>query len=273
MNAYSEKQAKAFKIESGLAKATAARDDFVQMFKMLDKKMPDATAFDRMSLAVLEYFGVKHLGMKGHVQDKLVFKSEMQPVNENDLSQIANRTKAAFLEMFNEIHRQMEAPSVQKSKKSYAFALDMIVDLAKFGDKYFGTKFTEGSEFVKPELVERWKREAAINRSDEWGAGLVDTVVIVMKALSEGKTPKDAWAATKGMDGSGATDGIVAQAITEFHPRGEEFRTYWNGLFGLKDSKGVAQPALLKVERDQQHSNILKEIGKEIMTGEIGPGN
>ena len=108
----------------------------------------------------------------------------------------------------------------------------------------------EGTTLVKPELVNEWKEYVTKNTQDGYSAGVVDTVVRGMRALSEGKTPKqveETW------DGSGITGfmaGRAASAIAHFSPRGGEFKAYWNRQFGVGENvEGTINTAILTVDR------------------------
>lgn len=49
-------------------------------------------------------------------------------------------------------------------------------------------------------------------------------------------------------DLTGFLAGCVAHIVTNVHSRGEEFRDNWNKGNGVEDSKGVANPAILKLK-------------------------
>jgi hypothetical protein len=102
---------------------------------------------------------------------------------------------------------------------------------------------------TKPGLEKEWE-EAVAKNQDGYGHAVVDVTVKACKYLDEGLSCKKAE--DKGVKGSGITGfmaGCMAQWITYFHPRGEEFRKYWNKQFGIKeDKKGVVNPAVVTVE-------------------------
>lgn len=109
----------------------------------------------------------------------------------------------------------------------------------------------EGENLIKPELKDEWKEFVSNNTKDFYSAGVVEASLRVMKTLSEGKSPKKAEAAVYGMGITGFQMGCVAQAVTHFHPRGEEFRKYWNRQYLSKEeakkAKGVVNPAILTI--------------------------
>ena len=49
---------------------------------------------------------------------------------------------------------------------------------------------------------------------------------------------------------TGFMAGCMAQAVSHFHPRGEEFKQYWNGKFSNNKEKaeGVVNPAIIIVQ-------------------------
>lgn len=128
-----------------------------------------------------------------------------------------------------------------------------IEELNKEARKNYEKYLKEGLALVKDEKRDEWKDYVEKNTQDFYSAGVVDVSIKIMKALSEGKTPEEA--AEKEMEGTGITGfqaGCVAQTVSYFHPRGEEFREYWNRLFlseeEAKKVKGVVNPAILTIE-------------------------
>jgi hypothetical protein len=58
---------------------------------------------------------------------------------------------------------------------------------------------------------------------------LLSGIVWVMEGLSAGETPKVADSR------SGFYGAIVTELVAKFSPRGDEYRTWYNGQFGAKD--------------------------------------
>ena len=103
---------------------------------------------------------------------------------------------------------------------------------------------------TKKGLEKEWE-ESVDKNQDEYGHGVIEVVVKVCKFLDEGKTPKEAE--DLGIKDSGITGfmaGAMASMINYFHPRGDEFKKYWNKQFGVEDEKkGVVNPALITIKK------------------------
>ena len=116
-----------------------------------------------------------------------------------------------------------------------------------------------GLQIIKPGLEDEWIEFVTNNTQDGYSGAVIEGAVITMEALSQGKTCKEADGAEEreelGLTGFQA--GCIAQTITYYHSRGEEFKKYWNDLwsFGIreedKDKKGVVNPALWTVELNE----------------------
>ena len=103
---------------------------------------------------------------------------------------------------------------------------------------------------IKKGLEEKYKKYVAINSKDDYSKAVVDAGEVVGKALDEGKTLQEAHDVMHGHDLTGFMAGCVAQAIARYHPRGEEFRVWWNAKNGIKDTKkkGVVNPAIMTLK-------------------------
>lgn len=109
----------------------------------------------------------------------------------------------------------------------------------------------EGEQLVKPDLKDEWREYAQNNTQDFYSSAVVDVSIKVAKALSEGKSPGEAAKAMYEDDITGFQAGCVAQSVTHFHPRGEEFRKWWNREHmseqEAEEAKGVVNPAILTI--------------------------
>jgi len=109
----------------------------------------------------------------------------------------------------------------------------------------------EGEAVVKPELKNEWNKFASRNTQDFYSGAVVEATVRIMKVLSEGRSPAEAEATVNEMGLTGFQMGCVAQVVVYFHPRGEEFRQYWNRQFlseeEAKKAKGVVNPAVFTI--------------------------
>ena len=121
----------------------------------------------------------------------------------------------------------------------------------------------QGKNLVKENLLEEWEKYVRKNTQDGYYAKIVEASLRVMQALSEGKPPKEALKTTDRMGITIFMTTYMAQTVSYFHPRGEEFRKYWNGLFMSKEeaerAKGVANPACLIIEYNVLHKKHKKE--------------
>ncbi len=107
---------------------------------------------------------------------------------------------------------------------------------------------TESSTLVRKDRVKEWKKYVKKNTQDFYSEGVIDASIRAMKVLSEGKTPEEAEKEIYEMGITGYQEGLMAETIAYFHPRGDEFRQYWNRQFvGKKEAeriKGVVNPAI-----------------------------
>lgn len=105
---------------------------------------------------------------------------------------------------------------------------------------------------IKKEFEAAYKEYVERNK-DEYGSEVVRVGEIVMCGLDAGLSPEAAMDA--GVKGSGITGfmaGCLAQAVSHFHERGEEFRAWWNDQYGVKSDKGVVNPAILNIESKEE---------------------
>lgn len=113
---------------------------------------------------------------------------------------------------------------------------------------------------VKKELEKEWEKARENNMRDGYSAQVVKVTEKCCDALDEGLTPQASCdKATKGSDITGFMAGCMAQWVTHFHPRGEEFREWWNIENQIKDegekankSGGVLNPALLTIKTKEK---------------------
>ena len=94
----------------------------------------------------------------------------------------------------------------------------------------------EGRPLVRPELSEEWEAWVIERTEDRYSARIVDSTIKVMKALTEGKTPREA---EKIIDG-GISEVIAestAIAVVYFHPKGEDFGNYWKDQAALTSTQ------------------------------------
>ncbi len=109
---------------------------------------------------------------------------------------------------------------------------------------------------IKKGLKKEWK-EAKARNSDPYGNAVVEVTERVGNFLDKGLSPEESM--DKGTDDTGITGyqaGAVAQWISHFHPRGEEFRKWWNLDTQIQDEGeeankkgGVLNPAILTISK------------------------
>lgn len=98
---------------------------------------------------------------------------------------------------------------------------------------------------VKPEFEADYEKYVN-NNQDGYGNACVVAGAAVGAALDEGKSPQEAHDTMYGQGLTGFMAGCVAQAVSHFHPKGEEFRKWWNAKHNVsEDEKGVVNPAIL----------------------------
>ncbi len=96
--------------------------------------------------------------------------------------------------------------------------------------------------------LEKEYEEYVKKNQDDYGNAIIIAGAQVGKSLSERKSCKEAHDKMYGFDLTGFMAGSVAQAITYFHPRGEEFKKFWNKKFDVEDVEGVVNPAILTIK-------------------------
>lgn len=109
---------------------------------------------------------------------------------------------------------------------------------------------------IKPELKDEWTKCAGENCHDGYSFGVVIATIAAFGALDQGQTCAEAERAATSIEGEGITGfmaGCMAQWVSKFHERGDEFRKYWNDKFGVSEEEsngGVVNPALLEIKTD-----------------------
>lgn len=106
---------------------------------------------------------------------------------------------------------------------------------------------------VKPGQEAEYETYVSKNQ-DGYGNGVIVATAAVGARLDAGDAPEVAEKACHGFGITGFMAGCMAQAVARFHPRGDEFRRWWNKDNQIKDegdraneSGGVLNPALLSV--------------------------
>ncbi len=102
------------------------------------------------------------------------------------------------------------------------------------------------------EKQNKWEKYVEINMADGYSKAVIDATISVCKLLDKGHSP--IHAEENGMKGHGLTGfmaGAVANGVVSFHPRGNEFKIFWNRLHGIKDrnTKGVVNSAIMTFKK------------------------
>lgn len=105
---------------------------------------------------------------------------------------------------------------------------------------------------LKKGTEKEWEKTISKNKSG-YGKAVIDVVVRVCAELDKGKSPQEAEKiGIKGSEITGFQAGLMASTINHFHPRGDEFRRYFNAQFDPKPRKGVINPALITIKRSEK---------------------
>jgi len=97
-----------------------------------------------------------------------------------------------------------------------------------------------------------WNKQVEIN-DDPYGKACIDVTRKVMEILDD-KQPFDCQKiisqADKEVGAGGITGfmaGCVASMVKQFHHRGDEFNKQWNKGYGVENSEGTVNPAILTI--------------------------
>ena len=139
------------------------------------------------------------------------------------------------------VRRQRRTRYEQESKRH-----EEILNLKAQKKKYVFIK--RCLSLVKEETKEEWKTFVENNTKDFYSCAIVERSLYGIIALSKGANCEDLEKYYE--DVTGFMAGAIANAISHFSPRGEEYRTYWNKKFGVddSDSKGTVNPAILTIK-------------------------
>jgi len=105
-----------------------------------------------------------------------------------------------------------------------------------------------------PEKEKEWVEWANNNTKDAYSACCVKAVMLVSAGLDKGMTPEEAANETDKLGLTGNQMSGVVHAVSYYHPRGDEFRRWWNLRVGGKqgteaNKKGTTlNPAVITVK-------------------------
>ncbi len=103
-------------------------------------------------------------------------------------------------------------------------------------------KETDG--LVKKKEIKNWETFVRANARDFYSETILRTSINVMKALSEGKTPRSAYKLLYGI--SRAMASLAVDVVYNYYQHGEEFRKYWNRKNGYSGN-GVVNPSIIEL--------------------------
>lgn len=106
---------------------------------------------------------------------------------------------------------------------------------------------------VKPGLEAQY--EEYVNKNyDFYGNGVIVAAALWAKAIDDGEPFENAIRAADKMGITGFMAGCAAESIAHYHPRGDEFRRWWNKKHQIKDEGDKANddgtilnPAILSI--------------------------
>lgn len=81
---------------------------------------------------------------------------------------------------------------------------------------------------IREILVPEWEGVVRSNLDNSYNNEFINASLEVMIALSKDQTPEEALSRVYDMDVGVQMAVVIAQAVAYFHPRGKEFREYWN---------------------------------------------
>lgn len=86
---------------------------------------------------------------------------------------------------------------------------------------------SQGNSLIKQGLDERWQNYVFVQMKYPYSRKGIEASLRIMGSLSAGKTPEEALFSTRDIDISTFLGGHVALAVSLLHPRGEEFKKYY----------------------------------------------
>lgn len=111
---------------------------------------------------------------------------------------------------------------------------------------------------IKPELVEEYKAylhtnvDSLFDKEDPnmpftYIMGIFLATEYIGESLDQGETVEVAMDSISDLGLTGYMAGAAVAALVKFNPRGEEFKVFWNKIWGLADAEGPVNPAIMTV--------------------------
>ena len=97
-----------------------------------------------------------------------------------------------------------------------------------------------GKKLIKEGLSEEWEKYVKLRNQDYYSSRIIDASINGMRALSEGEGLEKVIKIADEMELTLHQKDYMTQAIVYFHPKGEEYRIYWNEFWvGEEEAKKV----------------------------------
>lgn len=107
----------------------------------------------------------------------------------------------------------------------------------------------EDEKMTVKESMQKEYEDYVSKNQDDYGNAVIAATANVAKKLDEGKSCEEAEKAMDGYGLSGFMAGCVASAIVHYHPRGEEFKQFWNKRCGGTGTEnGTINPAIITIK-------------------------
>lgn len=105
--------------------------------------------------------------------------------------------------------------------------------------------------YVVDEQKENFQLMVKNNSGSMYGILIIKMTSELLIAIGNGMDFEEAirTIADQKYGASGYAMGVAANVISHCSTRGEEFRKYWNGLYGISREKGVVNPAILTISK------------------------
>lgn len=104
---------------------------------------------------------------------------------------------------------------------------------------------------IKKGLNRKYAAYCKINMDGGYSQCVIEATESVGSLLDGGASPERAlWDGVRGFGITGFQSGCLAQAISYYHPRGNEFRIWFNKEHGVDEEKakgGIVNPAMFTI--------------------------
>ena len=99
-------------------------------------------------------------------------------------------------------------------------------------------------------MYEKWVELCNKNSNSYIGISVIKRTSEVLVYVNNGMSFEEAMNKVSREHGSsGYGDSLVAATICKYAIIGDEFKRYWNGLYGQEDANGVINPSIIHIKR------------------------